>query len=545
MSRAIVGLAPGTRPPLLAVIVGPNRTWSLKLCNREVCAMDTLTSEFSQRVSATAPSLFEAPSGTSAQSAPRSPGTTTLWMLLDAVTVFAASALAKLYELHNGSLVGAQGFWHGTLIHRRSMSILWALLFGFTIALFLTSRRLNLYTPARLASFLHEQRLSMQACFTSGLFLTGILYVLHPDDIPRSIVMITMILVAIGLGARRFLCRAFLYRQFDPGRSTRNVLIIGTGNEAHALRREMESVRRLGYKFKGFINLSDSESDFSGTSEDVIGTLDTLFQHTRRQFVDEIFLPTPRDRRVVREVLEKARNHGVDLRVIPDLYDDLAWGTPIEYVGPVPTIRLHCGPAPKAGLLLKRGLDILLSAMALVSLSPVLLVVALAVKLDSSGPVFYSSERIGKRGVVFRCIKFRTMVRDAERRRAEVLHMNERDGVLFKITNDPRITRVGRILRKYSLDELPQFFNVLRGDMSIVGPRPPLASEVQKYQLSHLRRLDVTPGITGLWQVQARQDPSFDSYISLDVTYIDNWNLWLDLKIIARTIGVVFAGTGS
>jgi lipopolysaccharide/colanic/teichoic acid biosynthesis glycosyltransferase len=137
------------------------------------------------------------------------------------------------------------------------------------------------------------------------------------------------------------------------------------------------------------------------------------------------------------------------------------------------------------------------------------------------------------------------MVRDAEKRRAEMMHMNERDGVLFKISNDPRITALGTLLRKYSLDELPQFFNVLVGDMSIVGPRPPLASEVKEYKLSHLRRLDVIPGITGLWQVQARQDPSFDSYVSLDVTYIEKWSLWLDIKIIIRTIGVVFSGTGS
>jgi lipopolysaccharide/colanic/teichoic acid biosynthesis glycosyltransferase len=171
--------------------------------------------------------------------------------------------------------------------------------------------------------------------------------------------------------------------------------------------------------------------------------------------------------------------------------------------------------------------------------------VAIAIKLDSHGPVFYSSERIGKRGRVFHCIKFRTMVRDAEERRAGMMHMNEREGVLFKISNDPRITRLGRFLRKYSIDELPQFFNVLRGDMSIVGPRPPLASEVKEYKLSHLRRLDVMPGVTGLWQVQGRQDPSFDSYISLDVTYIENWSIWLDLKIIGRTIGVVLAGTGS
>jgi lipopolysaccharide/colanic/teichoic acid biosynthesis glycosyltransferase len=137
------------------------------------------------------------------------------------------------------------------------------------------------------------------------------------------------------------------------------------------------------------------------------------------------------------------------------------------------------------------------------------------------------------------------MVRDAETRRAEMMHMNERDDVLFKISDDPRITRLGHFLRKYSLDELPQFFNVLRGEMSIVGPRPPLAGEVRKYDLNHLRRLDVNPGITGLWQVQGRRDPSFASYVSLDVTYIDNWSIWLDFKIVLRTIAVVFAGTGT
>jgi lipopolysaccharide/colanic/teichoic acid biosynthesis glycosyltransferase len=136
------------------------------------------------------------------------------------------------------------------------------------------------------------------------------------------------------------------------------------------------------------------------------------------------------------------------------------------------------------------------------------------------------------------------MVRDAEMLRAEVMHLNERDGVLFKITNDLRITRLGRFLRKYSLDELPQFFNVLRGEMSVFGPRPPLADEVKKYELGHLRLLDVTPGITGLRKVQARHDPSFASYVSMDMTYIKNWSLWLDFKIVVRTIGVVFAGTG-
>lgn len=137
------------------------------------------------------------------------------------------------------------------------------------------------------------------------------------------------------------------------------------------------------------------------------------------------------------------------------------------------------------------------------------------------------------------------MVAGAESLQSSLLHLNERDGVLFKLKQDPRITCVGRVLRKYSLDELPQFFNVLLGDMSIVGPRPPLSPEVTQYKLSHLRRLDVSPGITGLWQVQARQDPSFDQYISLDTFYVDNWSLWLDLKIMVRTVAVVLSGTGS
>jgi len=203
------------------------------------------------------------------------------------------------------------------------------------------------------------------------------------------------------------------------------------------------------------------------------------------------------------------------------------------------------GSMPEMALTLKRILDLFLSGLIVALLSPLLLLTAIVIKLDSPGPIFYFSDRIGKKGRVFKCIKFRTMVVDADRRRAELMHLNERDGVLFKITNDPRITRLGRFLRKYSLDELPQFFNVLHGDMSIVGPRPPMGSEVREYKLDHLRRLDVTPGITGLWQVHARQDPSFDSYISLDLAYVENWSIWLDIKIIARTIGVVFSGTGS
>ena len=466
-------------------------------------------------------------------------------MVVDGITILGAATLATLYEFHTGPVAGAKGFWHGTLIHGRSMGILLALLCGYTISLIITSRRLHLYSPTRLNGFLHEQRLSVQACLTSGLLLTGALYLVHAEDIPRSIVLITVGLVTISLSLRRLVYRVLLNRRFERGVGTRNVLIVGTGPEAHALRHHLESIRNLGYTFKGFTDFPDAGSGFTAASGDVVGTLDTMFQHARRQFVDEIFFTAPCERGIVHNVLTQARAHGVDLRVVPDMYDGLVWNSSIEYIGQFPTIPLHCGHVPELGLLLKRVVDIVFSSLVLTVISPLLLAIAIAIKLDSSGPVFYFSERIGKKGRVFRCVKFRTMIRDADKQRADMMHMNERDGVLFKISNDPRITKLGRFLRKYSLDELPQFFNVLRGDMSIVGPRPPIGSEVREYKLSHLRRLDVTPGITGLWQVQARQDPSFDNYISLDVTYIENWSVWLDIKIILRTIGVVLAGTGT
>jgi exopolysaccharide biosynthesis polyprenyl glycosylphosphotransferase len=206
---------------------------------------------------------------------------------------------------------------------------------------------------------------------------------------------------------------------------------------------------------------------------------------------------------------------------------------------------LHRQDFPRDAFLLKRVIDILLASVALVVAAPFMAAIALLIRWDSPGQVLYTADRLGRKGRVFKCYKFRTMVKDAEQRRGALQHMNERDSVLFKIKDDPRLTRVGRWLRKYSLDELPQFWNVLKGEMSMVGPRPPLASEVEKYDLAHLRRLDVLPGITGLWQVEARQDPSFDSYISLDTAYVENWSLMLDLRIMARTIGVVFAGTGA
>lgn len=499
------------------------------------------TSDFWQRVSASVSTLergggFEVGTTRTARAASK------VWMVLDAWTVIAAAVVATLYWLHRPLPDASRMVWRGTL--GGSASILLVLLGGLVATLIVVSRKLQLYTPTRLNGFLHEQRLSAQACLTSGLLLMGALYLLHVGNLSRGVVLLTILLVTVALSVRRLIYRTLLYRRYERGMDSRNVLIVGIGPEAQALRHHLENMRHLGYSFKGFIDFSRGQNPAAG-SYDVVGDLDTLFQQARKLFVDEIFFTTPCERGVMHNILEQARTYGMDLRVVPDLYDGLAWNNPVEYIGQFPTIPLHCGQIHELGAVLKRSFDVVFSLLALILLSPALLAIAIAIKLDSPGPVFYMSERIGKKGRVFRCLKFRTMVEDAEKRRDEVLHMNQRDGVLFKVANDPRITRLGRVLRKYSIDELPQFLNVLHGDMSVVGPRPPIASEVREYKLNHLRRLNVTPGITGLWQVQGRKDPSFDSYVSLDMTYIDNWSIWLDVTIVLRTIGVVLAGTGS
>lgn len=192
----------------------------------------------------------------------------------------------------------------------------------------------------------------------------------------------------------------------------------------------------------------------------------------------------------------------------------------------------------------KRGFDIVFSLLALVFILPVLLMIAILVKLDSEGPVLYVSERIGRNGRRFRFLKFRTMVQEADSLRGALLHLNERRGNLFKMSNDPRVTRLGRLLRRYSLDELPQFFSVLTGHMSVVGPRPCLTSEYARYTKAQRRRVEAVPGITGLWQVEARRDPSEDAYFKLDIFYVEHWSLWMDVKILLKTVAVVFAGTG-
>ena len=466
--------------------------------------------------------------------------TSAAWALVDIGTALLASLIALRFR---ADVAEASGVIPGLGMPTPLWGTFGLYMGFFALCLVFFTRSYGLYGSIQNRSGLNEQRMTIQATLVSGLLLCGAIYLARNLEVSRVVVIVSVLLTGAMLCARRALWRNLVYSRYREGVDTRNVLIVGAGRVGHALRNHLESLRHLGFRFKGFIALSQAEAE-SGDA-DMIGDIRNCLPLARALFVDEIFLSVPAEKNTVIALVEAAREHGIDVRVVPDLYDGLAWNAPVEYIGQFPTIPLHRRDFPIGSFMVKRIVDLVGSALALLVLSPLLLIIAIAVKLDSEGPVFYKAQRIGRKGRTFTCFKFRTMVRNAEELKARLEHMNERDGILFKMANDPRITRVGRVLRKYSLDELPQFLNVLHGDMSLVGPRPPMANEVEKYDLAHLRRLDVLPGITGLWQVEARQDPSFDSYISLDTAYVENWTLWLDLKILVRTVSVVLGGTGS
>jgi exopolysaccharide biosynthesis polyprenyl glycosylphosphotransferase len=467
--------------------------------------------------------------------------TITVWAGLDFVSALVAGLIAfRIHLQPKAPLTSHSVLWH---LEKTAPLTSIAYLLVFSVYLVVFARIFGLYRSPDGGSGLHEQRLTVQAVLTAGLMLCGTLYVMREYAVSRIVVALTISVTLVLLMVRRAIERKMMQRRFLQGRETRNVLIVGNGRVAHALRNHLQALPHMGFRFMGFVSLG-SEAEEAANPQ-VIGNIRNCVALARSLFVDEIYFSTPADKQTVVSVVAEAREIGIDVRVVPDLYDGLAWNAPVEFIGQFPTIPLHQRDFPKGAFLIKRVMDVILSTLALLVAAPFMAVIAFLIRMDSPGPIFYRAARIGRKGRTFTCYKFRTMVADADTLRENLTQHNERDGILFKINNDPRITKFGARLRKYSLDEVPQFFNVLTGDMSLVGPRPPLASEVKKYDLSHLRRLDVLPGMTGLWQVEARQDPSFDSYISLDTAYVENWNLLLDLRILARTIGVVLGGTGA
>lgn len=460
---------------------------------------------------------------------------------LDAIVVFGAFSIAGFVDLLMSGR-DTRGSWEA-LFHQVLTWNFVAYFCGFCVLLVATNCYLNVYSCRAVGKLFNELRLTVQACLISGSIFLSIVYLARAEEISRRFILIGIGLVTIGVGLRRVIRHVVLPRVSNRLIGAHNVMVLGTDTSAYILRRYIDHIQPLGYAFSGFPELLGGKLG-NETYQDIAGTVDELFKQVHMRFVDEIFISNRYAPAVILSVLDRASLHGVGLRLIHDIGEFLPQETPLEYLGDCATIPLHRGHHQKRALLFKHVFDIAFALIVVVVLSPLFLVIAIAIKLDSPGPILYASERIGRKKRIFRCFKFRTMIQDADQLRATLMEKNERDSILFKMSDDPRVTRVGRLLRRYSLDELPQFLNVIRGDMAVVGPRPALNDEVEKYEISHLRRLNIKPGITGLWQVQARTDPSFSRYVALDLAYIENWSVLLDLEIILRTIGVVFRGTG-
>jgi exopolysaccharide biosynthesis polyprenyl glycosylphosphotransferase len=371
----------------------------------------------------------------------------------------------------------------------------------------------------------------------STLFAVGLVFITRGEPHLRA-AFATFASSLAGLALWRRL-EQFTWKRRRREAESRKTLIVGGGPMALSIARALRNDPLQRATVCGFVD------DDLPLSPVVLGRIADLDWLARSEFIDEVILVLPGQPAEAREAAEVAFRNHLDIRAVPDLPPGPWPDSGIDQIGEVPVVTLHREPLPSAALFLKRLLDVAGAAIGLVLVGPLMAIVALLIRLDSPGPVVYSAERTGAKGRRFRCHKFRSMVSNAEHLKEELRASNQREGPIFKIDNDPRITRIGRLIRRYSLDELPQLWNVLSGEMSLVGPRPHPVDEVNHYELHHYRRLDVKPGITGLWQITARDCPSFELNMHLDLTYIENWSLLLDLRILANTVRVLFVPEGA
>ncbi|HWX53038.1 MAG TPA: sugar transferase [Verrucomicrobiae bacterium] len=413
------------------------------------------------------------------------------------------------------------------------------LLVCYTVLALICKASQNLYA----SSILHSAQISrvrtLKSFVLASVLFILLLFLSGQGPVSPFFVALTMLLGLAGTLVMQNVLERQNSKRIDRGMGTEHVLIVGAGQIGQAFRSYLETHRYLGKTFCGFVD------DTHRSGADWLGTAAELPVLLSKHFIDEVYFTPEIDRALIMEFSISAKEAGVAVKVVPDLYDGLALGAGVTYIGNVPVLQLSsCPEPPFLQLMSKRLIDIVCAVCGLILSFPILIAAAIAIKMESVGPVIYAAWRVGRKGKKFRCYKLRTMVDGADDLKEDLRHMNERNGATFKITNDPRITRVGRLLRKYSVDEMPQFLNVLRGEMSIVGPRPHPVDDFRQYRLTDLRRLEVPPGITGLWQVSARRDPSFEKNVLLDLEYIEKWSFMLDLEIALRTIPEVFRGSG-
>lgn len=297
----------------------------------------------------------------------------------------------------------------------------------------------------------------------------------------------------------------------------------------------------------GYIYMDDTDTAYD-KSNDYIGALSDLEKLIREHKIDQIYILQKRENELsyIQQYIDLCIEMGVTCRVVVDVYKRRRANSYVSTVGTYPVITYHTICLNTFESLLKRCVDIVGALVGIIFSSPIMIATAIAIKLDSPGPVLFKQTRVGQNGRLFKCFKFRSMYIDAEARKAELMAQNEMDGLMFKMKDDPRVTKVGKFIRKCSIDELPQFFNVLFGTMSLVGTRPPTVDEVEQYERGQWRRISIKPGITGMWQVSGRSNiTSFDEVVELDVDYIDSWSIWMDFRIMFKTVAVLFEHEGA
>ncbi len=362
-------------------------------------------------------------------------------------------------------------------------------------------------------------------------------------------------LLAFGIGTFisvlgfRVLARLGIWGVRMRGLTARQAIVVGANERSERLLQTITTRDYLGYRVAGL--LDDDETRGRRVAQQFkipyLGPIADFDAQLTQLRPNDVFiaLPIRSNYGQIQEIAERCESAQIRVKLVADLFPLRIATNRLMYVEDIPLLSLSAVPEERARLAAKRAVDLFVSTVLLTILAIPLLIVGIIIKLDSPGPVFFFQERVGQNQRRFKMIKFRSMVPDAEARRKEIEGLNEADGPVFKIKADPRLTRVGKFIRKYSVDELPQLFNVWLGQMSLVGPRPPIASEVVQYTWNQRRRLSVKPGMTGLWQVSGRSDVGFSEWVELDLKYIDTWSLYGDFVILLRTFRAVVQGRGA
>ena len=381
---------------------------------------------------------------------------------------------------------------------------------------------------------------------TLGILLV-LIFLLKLQFVSRLVIGWFAVFAVSLLFATRFLIHYWYFlRSNEALEQALNVLIIGSGRRAHLLAKKLQASFEWHVNVVGFL---DPKGQSAGRREgdEILGHVDDIVSVLRDNVIEDVIVAVPRSMLGdVQSIVDGCQEEGVRLRFMADLYDLDSKRVHLSMVGGIPLLGFEFVDRDHNSLIAKRMFDIVAVLCAAPLILPILLITALAIKLDSKGPVFFIQQRVGLHKKLFPMFKFRSMVVDAEERMKEIEHLNEADGAIFKIEDDPRVTRVGRFIRRTSIDELPQLINVLLGDMSLVGPRPMSIRDVSLFDKAVQRkRFSVRPGITGLWQVSGRSDLPFDRWIELDLEYIDRWTFMADIKILFRTIPAVLKGSGA